>query len=177
MNSKLPKSYYFQNHCSVNFFRICMVILLTLLTACARESKKTRKSENPSKEEGIFNPDINGAWELIKVNGTLFNMSKYYGYTTEQPSIVFDTSNNKISGFSGCNQYGAKVKYLEDRFELTKHIEATQQGCEKENKWENFFYDCLKNPNRLALTSDTLKIFSDSETSLSFLKLSQIGKK
>lgn len=145
------------------------LLFVLVLTGC--NQKKSTKL--PPQEKHIKNKkkadSLGGIWNLIKVDDTLFNIEKVYGYETDQPNLKIEPNIDRISGYSGCNSYGAVAKIGKSKILLTQDIEATQQGCGG-NIWENDYYSRLADIKLVKYNTDTLWISNSGERSMTFLR-------
>ncbi len=112
---------------------------------------------------------LGGIWNLHKVNDTLFDITKMYGFDADNPTLKIEVFKNHISGFSGCNGYEANVKIDSTKITLTDGILATEIGCGG-NIWENDYFSRLGDINSYKITKDTLKLENSNNKSMTFLR-------
>ncbi len=150
-------------------YRIIFPLALLILISC-NQNKSTEKNSfrRTSKSEKKAD-SLSGIWKLLKVDDTIFDIQKEYGHPAEQPSFKIENSKQRISGFSGCNGYGADAKIDSLSIELTEGILATEMGC-GENIWENDFFSRLRDIDSLKYNADTLILYNSEDRSLTFLR-------
>lgn len=132
-----------------------------------------KQIEEPPKNSGGSPLEINsldGNWELIKVNDTLFSIENVYGLDYGgQPGITIDTDNKKIGGFTGCNAWGTTLNILNNSFVLNDPIEKHEQGCG--GNWEAEFLNFLRNNKSFTFEEDYLELSSSSNKTMTFIKV------
>ena len=145
------------------------IIIIVFLISC-QKSKKNEQIINITTElQNIEKDTLGGIWKLYKVNDTLFDINKMYGFEAETPTLKIYVYKNFISGFSGCNSYSGNVKIDTTKITLTEGILATEMGCGG-NIWENDYFSRLGDIQSYQLRKDTLKLQSSNNKSMSFLR-------
>jgi heat shock protein HslJ len=101
-------------------------------------------------------PIIN-IWRLYELKGESVPPGKGF---TDDVEIIFE-SNNRISGFGGCNElYGGYEKNL---FDLSFKISSSHRNCDDNMVTENNFIDVLNSVNRYEMPDEfELHLYKDS---------------
>lgn len=101
-------------------FAILLCCILFGLSACNIKLKPTPK------EVVVEIPNINGLWQLLYINGSKVTKEQS---GKELPQLEFKTTDNSLSGSTGCNKISGKIRvtpYLVD-FES---LAATRMFCD-----------------------------------------------
>lgn len=150
--------------------RIFSLILITIfLISCQNKKEVDLDLKKTTEFQNSENDTLGGIWNLLKVDDTLFNISKLYGYETDKPTLKIEVYKNLISGFSGCNSYDGNVKIEKNKIILTEGIIATEIGC-GDNFWENDYFQRLGDIQSYQLMGDTLKLQNSNNKSMIFLR-------
>lgn len=75
-------------------------------------------------EDDMTAAKINGSWTVLWSGG-----AKLKG-VAQKPTIIFNTSDNSVSGFDGCNNY--KGTYSFENGKLKAKVAATRMACANE---------------------------------------------
>lgn len=149
-------------------------ILVLIISYYSCNSKSHNNSVNNNKdikiEETYSDLNIDGTWILNKVNDTLFSMTEYYGFEASQPRLIIENDNNRIGGFSGCNNFGGSAIITTNKISFPNNIETEEIGCEIDNKWENDFFNRLMNISGYDRKGNYLIIKDTSNQKLEFIR-------
>ena len=156
----------------MKYVKILILILALIHYSCNSKSKKnsTKDIKDIQIEDAGSELNIDGTWILNRVNDTLFKMSDYYGFKASQPRLIIETDEKRISGFSGCNNFGGYALITKDKISFPANIEAEQIGCETDNNWENDFFNRLRNISEYGIRGNFLIIKDTSSQKLEFLR-------
>lgn len=81
-------------------------------------------------------------------------------------TIIFDKDNNAISGFAGCNQYGASFTVENENILSVGMIQATEMYCEKTSELERNIMQAIKQINHCTLSNNVLTLFNKEKVLL-----------
>jgi len=137
-----------------------MFIMLISTKECDK-NKVQLASENSSevtleKNELITQNEIlSGTYRLAVLENEMI---------TEELTIAFDETTNKVSGFSRCNQYFGTYK-TDGNSIVFSQIGSTKKYCQSEaNKIEQKFLKALSKVNMFSLQENNLSLHVDKET-------------
>ncbi|MGA9637293.1 META domain-containing protein [Flavobacterium sp.] len=109
--------------------------------------------------------NLKGNWQLNYISGSRIAFDGLY--PNKKPEITFETETNKVSGHTGCNNFGSK--YTIDN--KTIHFEVpfgTRMACPGQD--ENEFYKILQKVNRYSIVDKKLMFFIDDVVMMRFEK-------
>ncbi len=139
------------------------------MISCEDSKNNERIINNTTEFQNNEKDTLGGIWNLYKVNDTLFDINKVYGFEAEKPTLKIYVYKNFISGFSGCNSYSGNVKIDTTKITLTEGILVTEIGCGG-NIWENDYFSRLGDIQSYQLIKDTLILQSSNNKSMTFLR-------
>ncbi len=146
---------------------IFMICIIGVFISCKNEDQKLPESAGDN-TMGVDN--LNGSWELFKVNDTLFSIEKVYSLNYGgQPEITIDTENNKIGGFTGCNAWETRLDVQNNSLVLNDPIEKHEQGCG--GSWESEFLNFMRYNKSFTLLKGNLKLTSGENNTMTFKKV------
>ncbi len=90
---------------------------------------------------------LQGTWEANIVTGSPIPFEERY--PNKKPSLVFDLSENRVSGSTGCNQFNGPVKIDGRKIKFSDQMVMTRMMCPGEG--EPVFLKTLSSVNRFAL--------------------------
>lgn len=130
-----------------------ILLIFTLLTGCKCASKASASKESLTST----------GWELSSIDGK--NVVKT-DYPKGLPDAIF-ASDNKLSGFSGCNRYGGSYTLdAEGKFSAGELI-ATKMFCQGVN--ENEYLKALSSANRAKIEGSNLVLYYETTAVLVFV--------
>lgn len=110
-------------------------------------------------ETATFNAP--GQWKLSKINGESLSLTKPI-------TLIFNTTEQKVSGFAGCNQYFGN--FASDKSSLKfSLIGSTKMFCDSMDK-ETQFLDALAQVNSFTIKDNALIMLTDQLIVLEFKK-------
>ena len=96
-------------------YLICLFVGAMLITGCK------------SSQTASTTPDLSGTWTLKYITGPRIAFEGLY--PEKKPRVVFDLSNNSISGNTSCNGFSGEVTIDGDKITIGKLIQ-TMIACE-----------------------------------------------
>lgn len=146
----------------------CALSILTL-SSCANLFEPCTCSSPPLSQ-------LNGTWELTRwhlppENGQVRLRNIPHGDNGEPIKMSFDAPKQRLSGFSGCNNFSASVKDDPKGIEIGP-VASTRKMCleERINKIEQDFYYQLKDYRSLKQEQDQLLLIGRDGDVLTFKK-------
>lgn len=114
---------------------------------------------------------LSGTWNLKTLNGEASQVL----FEGPQPTVVFDATQNHLSGNAGCNQYNGGFTY--DKGELSApNLASTMMMCAHANK-EYEFLQALSAPSQISVNKAGELVFTkDGQNTLVFVKSKDISK-
>lgn len=150
--------------------RILIVLLIGVLISCNNADKQSQNLPKSGIDSSITGDKLNGNWELIKVNDTLFSIEKVYSINYGgPPTITINKENNKIGGFTGCNAWGTGLNVQNNTLFLNGPIEKHEQVCG--GTWEAEFLNFLRNNTSFTLLEDKLNLTSRDNKTMTFKRV------
>ena len=146
------------------------MLLLVCFLSCGEETIPNGLRKQGHEEKRLQEPEsLEGRWQLHLVNDTVFNMTSVYGFEAAQPFVEFVPKENRIGGFSGCNDFGGTAYIEAGTIRIPSPPEATQIGC-GENVWERDFFDRLMAITSYERSGQNLKILQSEGRSMLFVR-------
>lgn len=125
------------------------LIILVLLTAAVMyscdSSKKTTQSTTPGMKANL----IDGTWEANYIMNTPKPFNELYANV--KPTITFNSTDGKISGISGCNNFNGSFKLDGNKISFAEGMALTRKMC-PDMAGETTFMETLKKVNSYSVT-------------------------
>lgn len=130
-------------------------LLLVLIVAACKTAKTDTNAET----------SLDGNWQLNYISGSRIAFDGLY--PDKKPEITFDTRTNKVSGHTGCNNFGSTytIDNKKINFEATF---GTRMACPGQG--EQAFYTMLEKINRYTISEGKLLFFIDDVVMMRFDK-------
>jgi len=141
-----------------------ITILLTvfLLKSCGNTKDITVMQEN---NEDQFIENITGKY-LVTILGVNDNL-------THVPTLEFDESTNRVSGFAGCNRFFGSYKREGNSITLSQ-LGSTKMMCgEEANTIENTFLNILNEANKIAIEDGNVILLKNESPLLVTAKMQE----
>jgi heat shock protein HslJ len=123
---------------------------------------------NPKQAQAMTDPSsLNGTWELSELNMSSPALEQLY--PDAKPTIVFDVSNHKISGSTGCNQYNGPYKVNGAVLDLSTPLGMTRKFCPGDG--ETTFVQTLQKVNGWTVRENVLRLMSGDMVVMHFKKI------
>ena len=117
---------------------------------------------------------IDGKWILHKVSDSIFDINQIAeGEIEFQPYLIFDTNQNKIGGYSGCNTFITNASFENSQIQILNNITATERVCYK--NWESDFFKMVEGLDNYKISYDTLYLNVKNNKKIVFLKADKFG--
>lgn len=113
------------------------------------------------------NASLDGTWELDYMSGTRIAFDGLY--PNKKPTITFDTSNNKVSGNSSCNNYSGNMT-LDGNVIKFGPLASTKMACP--GNGESSFFQTLDKVNTYSVQENTLTFIMGDIAIMRFQKKS-----
>jgi heat shock protein HslJ len=137
--------------------RYLLSLSIILLISCS-SMKKQSKSKT-----GGSNLLKGTAWTLSRIPD--FELEK----TRKEPSISFNDSTSKVSGYTGCNGYGASYTLKGNTIKIGE-ILSTQMACMPGMQTENKVMDALRNTDHYIISGDKLTLMKGEKVLAEFVR-------
>ena len=153
-------------------FKYLALILLTTAgtKSCNNEKNKTTQNSNPSvveqKSDKMENSNIHDIYVLEEIDGMAFDKALY---PNGVPNLEINITENKIMGFSGCNNFFGNIDSIFGNSIKLGPIAATKKYCQGVD--ENSFFDKLNNVNQFKREGLKLFLYNKDELLLIFKKV------
>lgn len=129
--------------------------IILCLAACApNDSGGIAVQHEAASVVADVKPDValtNTYWKLVELNGGEVEAGD------ERELHMILKSDDKVSGYSGCNQFMGSVTVAGDGLSIGP-IAGTRRMCEGSMDQENAFLQTLENAHRFAITGEDLAI-------------------
>jgi heat shock protein HslJ len=104
-----------------------ILFLVLFAIACKTVKSKTDNAAITNKSETMKAKLIEGTWEADYI----MNSPKAFDelYPGAKPTITFNSIQNQISGFSGCNNFNGKCTIDGNTLQIAKALALTQKMC------------------------------------------------
>jgi heat shock protein HslJ len=146
---------------------VAVVALLTALAAACTASTPDSApsavtSGTPSIESEPSRVDLPGtSWELTYVDGRAWPVG-------DQREVTLSFSRERLGGFNGCNEYGARWRLAGKRLAVGRYL-STMMGCAGDAAWvEGRIFRILSASPVVSVTSGELRITARPEGVLVF---------
>lgn len=136
-----------------------LLVASILLIACGHTKKTEKTMPDPS--------SLAGTWELnyITKSGIAFDSL----YPEKKPTITFDVSDKKVSGYAGCNNFNGPLNVDGNTISFTSPMAMTRMVCP--GNGESTFIEMLQKINNWSVTNDkTLNLITGDVTMMKFTK-------
>ena len=140
-----------------SFFLI--FILAVMLISCSSSEKNNEFSEKSL--DGV-------KWILKSLNNKKISTPE----SRKEIYIEFNTSENKFSGFAGCNNIFGTYTLSNDRIKFGP-VAGTEMYCESVMETENEFKKMFETADRIKLKGSELQFFSSGKITASFISFKQ----
>lgn len=94
---------------------------------------------------------LGGMWELNYISGPRIAFNGLY--PGKKPEIMFNLSEKRINGNSGCNSFMGKLVADDTSINFNEPMAVTKMACPGEG--ETIFFEMLKKVNKYAIAGDT----------------------
>ena len=147
-----------------------LIPIFIILWSC---SEKTTDHNEQAKDTqvAIDISQLDGNWKLTTVNDTLFDIHQVYDLEdNKQPTLMIDTKNNKIGGYTGCNGFGGEASYEQNKIKINGPMEMTEQACGGD--WEERYLQMLHHIDSCKVETQLLIIVS-ADQRMTFKKVEE----
>ncbi len=111
-------------------------------------------------------PPLAGSWELTYIAGPQMPITQMF--PEKVPTVVFDTTTNRIGGSAGCNSYSGSYKLIGRSIDLSAPMAATKMYCATGAAGETQFLLLLPKVNNYTINGDELDFKMSNQTILKF---------
>jgi heat shock protein HslJ len=123
------------------------VLLVAMVpTACSRATSQAGVTPSPAATLA------GSAWVLSQLSGNAISGAR--------PTLLFAPEELRVSGFAGCNQFGASYELASDGLRFGRII-ATRMFCEGQMTLEAGYLEALAATNGYRIDGATLELLSD----------------
>lgn len=133
---------------------IYLFIVLVSLLAC---SSGKHTANNPQQQ-------LEGRWVLTLFTPGDKQFAEIFGQ--RQPELQFQTSDNKVSGSTGCNRFSGSYAAEGTAFRFSPNMALTKMACP--NYDENNFLSTMNAVNRYHIRNGQLDLLQDSTLLMTF---------
>lgn len=128
-----------------------LLFLVLFATACNTAKSKTDNAATANKPENMKVNSIDGTWEA----NYIMNIPKVFDelYPKTKPTITFNSSQNQISGSSGCNNFNGKCTIDGNTLQIGEALALTRKMC-PDMVGEQTFLETLKKVNTYSVTNE-----------------------
>jgi heat shock protein HslJ len=135
---------------------LALMALGLILAACS-----TNKASVSTAAE-----DLQGRWELTLFTPGGKESAELFGQ--RRPELEFNTSENKVTGTTGCNQLSGNYTTDGTIFQFGSNMVLTKMACPPYD--ETNFLNAMSSINRFIIRSDQLQLLQDSTLVMVFTK-------
>lgn len=134
------------------------------------EFEKGQESSTDTQNVALDKSKLEGEWKLKNIDGVEAS-SKFAGEGAEVPTISFSLTDNKVSGYSGCNRYNATFTIDNDQL-IVGAIMSTKMACPN-MEGEAQFTQAISDTSSISIPNDNiLQLAKNGTVILEFEKLS-----
>ena len=94
---------------------------------------------------------LGGTWELNYISGPRIAFNGLY--PGKKPELIFNLTEKRFSGNSGCNSFTGKLEADDSSINLNEPTVMTKMACPGEG--ETIFFEMLKKVNKYTISGDT----------------------
>lgn len=94
---------------------------------------------------------LGGTWELNYISGPRIAFNGLY--PGKKPELIFNLTEKRFSGNSGCNSFTGKLEADDSSINLNEPLVSTKMACPGEG--ETIFFEMLKKVNKYTISGDT----------------------
>ncbi|WP_158798389.1 META domain-containing protein [Pedobacter sp. L105] len=94
---------------------------------------------------------LGGTWELNYISGPRIAFNGLY--PGKKPELIFNLTEKRFSGNSGCNSFTGKLEADDSSINLNEPTVMTKMACPGEG--ETIFFEMLKKVNKYTINGDT----------------------
>jgi heat shock protein HslJ len=136
-------------------------VLGILLFSCNAIGHKTTSTEAVAR--------LDGTWELNYITGPRIAFDGLY--PTVKPTIVFDVTENKVSGNNSCNSFMGKLNVEGHTINFRNGLATTRMMCE-DDQGEHVFMSTIEKITSYSVSKDgkTLNLISGDIAMMRFVK-------
>lgn len=155
-------------------------VIIVLLAASSTKGCNNKIESNITENEVIISENLNEEMEsksteierihdiYVLTSLELEQVDKAY-YPAGRPNLEINITENKIMGFSGCNNFfGDIINITESKIELGA-VAATKKYCQGVN--ENIFFEKLNQVNTYKIENLELFLYNNDELLMTFKKV------
>lgn len=110
---------------------------------------------------------LSGKWEVSYIHDAVQPVDVLF--STQKPTIVFDTQENTLSGNAGCNNYSSTFTLNNQHLKFGA-IASTKMACPS-LEGESIFIKAIQNVSSFTIKEGTLSLFSADTEVLKFKKI------
>ncbi|WP_143186095.1 META domain-containing protein [Algoriphagus halophilus] len=120
-------------------FHILIIIFLMVSAGCKTTQPSTNMKANL----------LDGEWEANYIMGTPKGMQELF--PNGNPTVTFQTAENSISGFAGCNIFNGSFSTDGNKITIPENLAVTRKMC-PDISGENTFLESLHKVNSYSVT-------------------------
>jgi len=128
-----------------------ILFLVLIATACNTPKSTTDSASTAEKSEKMKTNQIDGTWEANYIMNSPKAFDELYPRT--KPTISFNSSQNQISGASGCNSFRGKCSIDGNKLQIDEALALTRKMC-PDMVGEQIFLETLKKVNTYSVTDE-----------------------
>ncbi len=146
-----------------------LILICTAVMACDTQKKKPAEASTISDSTSVSRPSsivsIYLVTDIMMPDGSMRQVS-------DLDMTVEIQSQNKIMGFSGCNQFHGSYTY-EDGIFATQGVASTRKMCAENMDIENTFLKYMNIPLDVVNTDRGIQLMKEDATALIFKKIDE----
>jgi heat shock protein HslJ len=123
---------------------IAFLSIALLLISCSSTKQKPPETMTPNK--ALL---IDGSWEANYIMNTPKPFAELYAKV--KPSITFNSTEGKLSGITGCNNFTGSFTLDGNKISIPENLALTRKMC-PDMSGEQAFLDALKKVNSYSVT-------------------------
>ena len=140
----------------MSYSRYFLVVVMLVLGACASKKAADRAVAQ----------QLQGTWELTLFTPGGKGFAEVFGQ--RRPELVFHTTENRVSGNTGCNHMTGTYSINGQRFQFGADMAITKMACQGYD--ESSFLQAMTSINRFQINNNQLNLLNDSTLIMSFAR-------
>jgi heat shock protein HslJ len=143
------------------------ILLAAIAVFCLSASCNNGKQIVTSKKAVADPSELNGAWQLDHISGTIAFDSLY---PNKKPQLIFDIPGFRVSGNTGCNSFSGPVSIEGSKISFNQPLTLTKMFCP--GGGEPVFLETLKKTTSWAVTdASTLNLIAGDMAVMRFTRV------